>query len=394
MTQPYQPAPFSAVPTPFGLYDPRFEHDACGVSFVVDIKGVASHDIVTDALGALCNLDHRGASGAEVNTGDGAGILIQVPDRFLRAVVDFDLPPAGAYGVGLAFLPLDPDGRRQGRRRDRGDRRRGGPAGRSAGATCPIDDSMIGPTALRVDARASASSSSPTPAWSATGHRARPQAVRRAQAHRARAQRRRRDGDARVYFPSLSCRTLVYKGMLTTPQLGGVLPRPRRRAGRVGAGAGAQPLLHQHVPVVAARPPVPLRRPQRRDQHRAGQPQLDAGPRGAAGHAAHPGTSSAPSRSARRARPTPPASTSASSCCTSAADRSAARRADDDPRGVGEPRHDARREAGVLPVPRVADGAVGRPGVDRVHRRHRRSARCSTATACARAATGSPTTTS
>src|SRR5262252_10509714 len=86
--------PFSALPERDGLYDPRFEHDACGVSFVVDIKGRPSRDIVETALGALCNLDHRGAQGAEPNTGDGAGILIQIPDAFLRAVVDFDLPPA------------------------------------------------------------------------------------------------------------------------------------------------------------------------------------------------------------------------------------------------------------------------------------------------------------
>src|ERR1041384_3977197 len=84
--------PFSALPQAFGLYDPRFEHDACGVSFICQIKGVASRSIVTDALDALCNLDRRGASGAEVNTGDGAGILLQVPARFLRAVVDFALP--------------------------------------------------------------------------------------------------------------------------------------------------------------------------------------------------------------------------------------------------------------------------------------------------------------
>src|SRR3984893_1197496 len=102
-----QRVPFSSLPDKSGLYDPRFEHDACGVSFVVDIKGRPSHDIVATALGALCNLDHRGAQGAETNTGDGAGILIQVPDQFLRAVVDFDLPPRGAYGVGLCFLPAD-----------------------------------------------------------------------------------------------------------------------------------------------------------------------------------------------------------------------------------------------------------------------------------------------
>src|SRR5262249_57305306 len=89
------------------LYDARFEHDACGVSFVVDIKGRRSRDIVATALGALCRLDHRGASGAEANTGDGAGILVQVPDTFLRAVTPFPLPAAGAYGVGLAFLPAE-----------------------------------------------------------------------------------------------------------------------------------------------------------------------------------------------------------------------------------------------------------------------------------------------
>src|SRR5438445_12998916 len=101
--------PFSSVPDADGLYDPRFEHDACGVSFVVDIKGRASHDIVATALGALCHLEHRGAQGAEVNTGDGAGLLIQVPDAFLRAVVDFALPAEGAYAVGLCFVPRAAD---------------------------------------------------------------------------------------------------------------------------------------------------------------------------------------------------------------------------------------------------------------------------------------------
>src|SRR5919204_305170 len=102
-----QHLPFSSLPERRGLYDPRFEHDACGVSFVVDIKGRADHDIVATALGALCNLEHRGAQGAETTTGDGAGIMVQVPDRFLRAVAGFDLPGPGAYGVGLAFLPRE-----------------------------------------------------------------------------------------------------------------------------------------------------------------------------------------------------------------------------------------------------------------------------------------------
>src|SRR5690348_6272651 len=92
-------------PAAQGLYDPRFEHDSCGVSFVVDMHGRRSHRMIELGLRSLCNLDHRGATGAEANVGDGAGILIQVPDAFLRAVVGFDLPPAGAYAVGTAFLP-------------------------------------------------------------------------------------------------------------------------------------------------------------------------------------------------------------------------------------------------------------------------------------------------
>ena len=88
-----------------GLYDPASEHDACGVGFVVDIKGRRSHEIVHRALRVLINLEHRGATGAEVNTGDGAGILLQTPDAFLRAVVPFALPKPGEYGIGLVFLP-------------------------------------------------------------------------------------------------------------------------------------------------------------------------------------------------------------------------------------------------------------------------------------------------
>jgi len=92
------------------LYDPRFEHDACGVGFVVDMQGRRSHDIVDQALTAVCCLNHRGAAGAEPDTGDGAGILIQPPDAFYRAVVDFELPAAGSYATGIAFVPPDKAG--------------------------------------------------------------------------------------------------------------------------------------------------------------------------------------------------------------------------------------------------------------------------------------------
>src|SRR3954466_16109747 len=96
-----------AFPPPQGLYDGEHEHDAGGVAFVAALPGVPSHAIVSQALTALRNLEHRGAAGAEVNSGDGAGILMQVPDAFFRAVVDFELPVKHAYAVGTAFLPGD-----------------------------------------------------------------------------------------------------------------------------------------------------------------------------------------------------------------------------------------------------------------------------------------------
>ena len=103
------------LPQKQGLYDPRFEHDACGVGFVVNIKGKKSNAIIRDALTVLTNLRHRGACGCEANTGDGAGILMQVPHEFLADVcarAKIDLPGPKEYGVGMAYLPPDPVERR------------------------------------------------------------------------------------------------------------------------------------------------------------------------------------------------------------------------------------------------------------------------------------------
>src|ERR1039457_2189455 len=97
-----------------GLYDPQFEHDSCGVGFVVNIKGQKSHKIVRDALTILTNLAHRGACGCEANSGDGAGILLQTPHEFLQKVCAQDkiaLPAYGEYGVGMVYLPPDTDSR-------------------------------------------------------------------------------------------------------------------------------------------------------------------------------------------------------------------------------------------------------------------------------------------
>jgi glutamate synthase domain-containing protein 2/glutamate synthase domain-containing protein 1/glutamate synthase domain-containing protein 3 len=98
-------------PKAVGLYDPSFEHDACGVGMVARLDNRPTHEVLSRALTALENLEHRGASGADPCTGDGAGILMQMPDELLRAVVDFELPPLGSYGVLMCFLPQDDDAR-------------------------------------------------------------------------------------------------------------------------------------------------------------------------------------------------------------------------------------------------------------------------------------------
>src|SRR5512138_897341 len=101
----------NAAPGRQGLYDPQFEHDSCGVGFVVNVKGRKSHAIVRDALTILINLRHRGACGCENNTGDGAGILIQMPHTFLAEVCKtstISLPSPGEYGVGMMYMPPDP----------------------------------------------------------------------------------------------------------------------------------------------------------------------------------------------------------------------------------------------------------------------------------------------
>ena len=204
-------------PAAQGLYDPANEHDACGVSFVAQIDGTRSHRLVQQAIGSLCNLEHRGATGAEVNTGDGAGILIQIPDRFLRSVVDFELPPEGAYAVGLAFLPsstaeTDDAAEAVGKVID------------SEGLTVlgwrdvPIDPvgADIGYSALGVmPTFRQVFISSPE---GLTGI----ELDRRVFVARKRVEHELLDdaGDPLVYFPSLSSRTLVYKGMLTTDAAG------------------------------------------------------------------------------------------------------------------------------------------------------------------------------
>src|SRR5947209_10515066 len=149
MMEPHQLGP----PPAQGLYDPRCEHDACGVGFVVDIKGRRSHTIVRQALRVLINLLQRGGGGCEANTGDGAGVLLQVPDKFLRRECDrlgIPLPPPKEYGCGLVFLPRDPEQRDRVRALlhsivdEEGQRLLGW-------RDVPTDDHLIGASALSVE---------------------------------------------------------------------------------------------------------------------------------------------------------------------------------------------------------------------------------------------------
>ena len=198
----------SSQPSAQGLYDPAFEHDACGVAFVATLTGVPSHTIVEHALTALRNLDHRGAAGAETNSGDGAGILLQVPDAFLREVAGFDLPPAGAYAVGTAFLPGDEAEVAAAQERIAALAAEEGLAV-LGWRDVPVDPSSLGPTARSV-----------MPTFrqlfvAGDGARLAGMGLER----RAFALRKRAERETAAYFPSLSSRTLVYKGMLTTDQL-------------------------------------------------------------------------------------------------------------------------------------------------------------------------------
>ena len=211
-------------PAKQGLYDPRFEHDACGMGFVVDISGRKSHRIVEQAIQVLFNLEHRGASGSEKNTGDGAGILLQLPHRFLARECDrrnVKLPDPGEYAVGMVFLPTAEESRDQCRRqfakiiREEGQSLLGW-------REVPTNNSTLG---------ASARASQPV--------------IEQVFIRRARSISNELDFERKLciirkriskaakrgihergmfYVSSLSCRTIVYKGMLTANQLASFYP--------------------------------------------------------------------------------------------------------------------------------------------------------------------------
>ena len=202
-----------AFPPPQGLYDPTQEHDACGVAFVATMTGRPSHEIVAQALTALCNLEHRGAYGAEHDSGDGAGILLQIPDQFLRAVCDFELPAPGRYAAGTAFIPGTAEDVEKARTRIE---ELAGEEGLVVlgWREVPVEPDLLGP-------RARSTMPSFSQLFVAGADEA---AVGMALERRAFCLRKRAEQETAAYFPSLSSRTIVYKGMLTTGQLDTFFP--------------------------------------------------------------------------------------------------------------------------------------------------------------------------
>ena len=195
---------FSTTPNAVGLYDPANEHDACGVAMVATLNKLPTHEIVSKALTALRNLEHRGASGAEVDSGDGAGILIQIPDKFYRSVVNFDLPKASEYATGIFFVKPGETGYQESIEK----------IAKEEGLKVlgwrdvPINSKSLGKTAISV-----------MPEFKQvfiSGDKNENDLVLERMAF---CLRKRVEHTLPIYIPSLSSRTIVYKGMLTTGQL-------------------------------------------------------------------------------------------------------------------------------------------------------------------------------
>jgi glutamate synthase domain-containing protein 1 len=266
------------LPAQQGLYDPRQERDACGVGFVAHIKGTPSHSIVSQGLQILENLTHRGAVGADPLAGDGAGILIQIPDKFLRDELGWGgikLPAAGEYGVGMIFLPRDDAARAAcekviAKKID------------AEGQTLigwrdvPVDRSGLGESVKAVEPVV-------RQVFIGRGKKIKDQDSfeRKLFVIRKTAEHAVRDlvdeQGSGFYVPSMSSRTVVYKGMLLAGSGRQIFYRLARPARCQRFGAGASTLFHQHFPDLESGTSVPHDRAQRRDQHGARQRKLDGG---------------------------------------------------------------------------------------------------------------------
>ncbi len=365
-----------ALPERQGLYDPRNEHDSCGIGFVANIKGRKSHDIIARGLEILVNLDHRGAVGADPLVGDGAGCLIQMPDALLRDWADqrgSDPAAARALWRGDVLSAMGRAG-----------------AGPLPSSTSSISSDVEGQTLIGwrdvpTDTTGLGAKVIETMPWISQAIVGCGPEVADQDAFERKILTIRKQvlnsvteagratsaaGAARPLYAVL----LDPHARLQGPAAGAagrqLLRGSAQPADGLGAGARPSTVFDQHLPVLAARPPLPFSVPQRRDQHGSRQRQLDGGAPagddlGAAG--ARPRQDGAADRAgAIRHR-------LHRQCARAAGHRRRlfARPCDDDadPRGLGRQPADGRATAGVLRIPRRSDGAVGRPGGDRLHRR-------------------------
>ncbi len=369
------------LPAVQGLYDPALGKGSCGVGFIADIKGRKSHKIVEDALSILCNLEHRGAVGADPRAGDGAGILVQIPHAFFSAAAEkngFRLPAPGEYAVGALFMPRDPDWRQVIRDIYAEVVKREGMT-LLGWRDVPIDNSTLGESVKPTEpVHQQVFIGRGKKIQDETEFERRLYILRRSMSNVIYQRRERRLAG---YYPvSISCRTIIYKGMFLADQLGTYYPDLRDPRIRKRARARAPALLHQYVPGLVAGASLPDGGAQRRDQYAARQSQLDGGAAGL-GHLAalRRGDQQALADLLRgpvrhrllrqRAR-------------VSGAGRLWARPRHDDAHSgsLGRQPADGRGTARLLRIQCRPDGALGRPRRHRVHqwtadRRHARPQR-------------------
>ncbi len=352
-------------PQAVGLYDPRYEHDACGVGMVARLDNQPTHDVIVKAIAALENLEHRGANGADPLTGDGAGILMQMPDELLRAVVDFELPPLGQYGVLMCFLPTEQTARAEAEAllertvEAEGQRLLGW-------RDVPVDASHTGEVAgaSRPEIRQLFVGAGAAQLGDEDAFERKLYVIRRIC--------ELTPGAPGAYIASSSSRTLNYKGMLISFQLAAFYPDLRDERAK-----SALALVHSRFSTNTF-PSWELAHPYRVICHngeintvrgnvnwmRARESELRSelfgedlrqDPAGRQRRQLRLGDVRQRDRAADARRPL-----------------TAARGDDDDPRGLSRPRRPAGRPEGLLRVPLLPDGAVGRTRVGRVHRRARR----------------------
>ena len=363
------------LPEKQGLYDPRNEHDSCGVGFVANIKGQKSHDIIRQGLQILVNLDHRGAVGADPLVGDGAGCLIQIPDALLRdwaGKAGVDLPAPGHYAVAMCFLPQDEEARdfaikrfehfikverpEADRLARRADRHRPASARRCIERMPVIRQAIVGRGAKLADQDAF---------------------ERKILAIRKQTQnplvelekKHKLPGLAQLYMPSFSTRTVVYKGLLLAPQVGSFYDDLRNPLTAVGAR-----LVHQRFSTNTF-PSWKLAHPYRFIAHN-GEINTVRGNVNWMNARRRTMESDLLGADLDKMWPLIPHGQSDTACLDNALELlvaggySAGARDDDaDPGGLGRQSADGCQAQGLLRVSRRADGAVGRPGRHRLHRR-------------------------